>query len=67
MHSVRKCRRVQRTSSQVLEDSDANDVNSDDGGSYEQDVAANANAGKLANGVYSEDMPKQSDHEESED
>jgi len=67
VHSVRKCRRVQRTRSQVLEDSDANDVNSDDGGSYEQDVAANANAGKLANSVYSEDMPKQSDHEESED
>ena len=67
VHSVRKCRRVQRTRSQVLEDSDANDGNSDDGGSYEQDVAANANAGKLANSVYSEDMPKQSDHEESED
>ena len=67
LHSGRKSRRVQRSRSQVLEDSDANDVNSDDGGSYEQDVAAKANVGKLANSVYSEAMPKQSDHEESDD
>lgn len=64
--SIRECKRVSRTRSQVLEesDSDDNDVNSDGGGALVQDVAANV--GKLATSFYSEGMSKTSDHDESD-